>query len=287
MYCCCVKCIRQRTKSKRDNFITTMSEKDIKEYRPQMHVQYTYMKTLSLRSNAFYSFLLLAIIVVFAVLPFVYVEVSTSAPISIQSKQPKETVFAPAGGKITYWGFASNQPIHKGDTIYQYSQELFGLQPSNPTASSTRKGYVIANISGTGHIAEGLQLGSYIQGGQKVAEILPDSGLLAVCYVSPRDIAFVRPGQNVQLQIDSYNYYDWGMLNGSVTEIFKDLVFIENRPFYIVHCKMERDFLTLKNGYVGKLLKGMTGKANFIQGKKSLWQLLFTKVNEWFNPKAS
>jgi HlyD family secretion protein len=259
-----------------------MSEKDIKQYRPQMHVQYTYMKTLSLRSNAFYSFLLLAIIATFAVLPFVYVQVSSSAPLAIQPKEQKETVFSPAGGKITYWGLVNNRPINKGDTIYQYSQELFGLQGSN-----TRTGSVIANISGTGHIMEGLQVGSFVQGGQKVAEILPDSGLLAVCYVSPKDIAYVKIGQQVQLQIDSYNYYEWGMLNATVNEIFTDLVLIENRPFYIVHCKMGRDFLTLKNGHVGKLLKGMTGRANFVQGKKSLWQLLFTKVNEWFNPKAS
>jgi hypothetical protein len=264
-----------------------MSEKDIKQYRPQMHGQYTYMKTLSLRSNAFYSFLLLAIIAIFAVLPFVYVQVSSSAPVAIQPKQQKETVFAPAGGKIIYWGLVNNRPINKGDTIYQYSQELFGLQGSNQTLPNTRTGSVIANISGTGHVVEGLQVGSFVLGGQKVAEILPDSGLLAVCYVSPKDIAYVKIGQNVQLQIDSYNYYEWGMLNGTVAEIYKDLVLIENRPFYIVHCKMEHDFLTLKNGYVGKLLKGMTGKANFVQGKKSLWQLLFTKVNDWFNPKAS
>jgi len=261
-----------------------MNEKDIKEYRPQMHGQYTYMKTLSLRSNAFYTFLLLAIIAIFVALPFIYVEVSSTAAVAIQPQQQKETIYAPAFGKVIYWGVANNKPVKKGDTIYQYSQELPGLKDGS---SQIRTGSVVANISGTGHIMEGLQAGSFVQGGQKVAEILPDSGLQAVCYVSPKDIAYIRVGQKVQLQIDSYNYYEWGMLNATVTEMIQDVALIENRPYYIVYCKMDRDFLTLKNGYVGKLLKGMTGRANFIQNKKSLWQLLFTKVNDWFDPKAS
>jgi multidrug resistance efflux pump len=266
-----------------------MNEKEIKQYESKMHGQYTYMKTLSLRSNAFYSFLLLAIIVCFALLPFIYVQVYSTASVSIQPLQHKETIYAPVAGKITQWGIANNRPIKKGDTICQFSQEFLAqLGAVNPLAQNPRSNNaVVANISGTGYITEGLQVGSNIQGGQKIAEIIPDSGLLAVCYVSPKDIAYVKPGQKVQLQVDAYNYYEWGMVNASVTEVLNDLVTSEHGSFYMVYCKLGSEHLQQRNGNRGKLLKGMTGKANFLQNKKSLWQLLFTKVNEWFNPKAS
>lgn len=265
-----------------------MNEKDIKQYESKMHGQYTYMKTLSLRSNAFYSFLLLAIIICLALLPFIYVQVYSSASFSIQTQQQKEIIYAPIAGKITQWGIVNNRPVRKGDTVYRFSQPLLAqATASNPTAQNLSATSVVANISGTGYIMEGLQVGSNIQGGQKIAEIIPDSGLLVICYVSPKDIAYIKPGQEVQLQVDAYNYFQWGMVKASVVEIQNDLVMSEQGAFYSVYCKLSSEQLQQRNGAKGKLLKGMSGKANFLQNKKSLWQLLFTKVNEWFNPKAS
>lgn len=171
---------------------------------------------------------------------------------------------------------------------YQFEQELADLRiKQNQLNELIKKSVVVANSSGTSYVIEGLQPGTYIQGGQKVAEIVPDTGLIAVCLVSPKDIAFIKFGQQVQFQIDSYNFYEWGMAYGTVTEVFKDVDFLDNKPYYIVHCKLNKPFLTLKNNYKGNLIKGMTGKANFVLNKRTLWQLVFTKVNDWFNPKGN
>jgi HlyD family secretion protein len=44
--------------------------------------------------------------------------------------------------------------------------------------------------------------------------------------------------------------------------------------------------LHLKNGFAGELKKGMTVQARFVVIKRSLWQLLFDKIDDWVNPTA-
>ena len=42
--------------------------------------------------------------------------------------------------------------------------------------------------------------------------------------------------------------------------------------------------LHLKNGFKGNLKKGMTLQARFVVARRSLWELLFDKVDDWVNP---
>lgn len=366
---------------------------------------FTYLSTLSSRSNFLYNFLLLVVIGIVGMLPVIRVDVTTSAAATVQSIKLKEKVIAPVAGKIVKMNITDNASINKGDTLlvinntsvktelmltqdrqsiieeslydialilrslshdsllnlhtsqyqvsyqnyldqkkqlvfklervtksydrnkwlfnekvissnefeesqlqynqarsdmdlldskfksqletdrYQYTTEKNNLnikenQLVEPISNST----VIANTMGIGFKAEGIQQGSYVQPGQQLAEIVPDTGLIATCLVSPKDIGYIKPGQPVKIQIDAYNYYDWGTLTGAVFEIFKDVSVVNNQPYYLVRCKLEKNYLQLKNGYKGSLIKGMTGKTFFYVARKSLWQLAFTKVNDWFSP---
>lgn len=185
--------------------------------------------------------------------------------------------------------------IHETNTRAQWQTAKYALQQEFDNLASKEgelrslitKSAVVANTSGTGYNAEGIQNGTFVQGGQKIAEIVPNSNLIAICLVSPKDIGFIKTHQKVRLQIDAYNYSDWGILNASVSEIIKDVRIIDNRPFYIVHCKIDKTFLTLKSGYKGTIIKGMTGRANFKLTTKTLWQLLFTNLNDWLDPKQN
>lgn len=48
---------------------------------------------------------------------------------------------------------------------------------------------------------------------------------------------------------------------------------------------MERDYLQLKNGRVGRLKKGMTVSAHFMVTRRSLFDLLYQKMDSWANPR--
>ena len=47
---------------------------------------------------------------------------------------------------------------------------------------------------------------------------------------------------------------------------------------------MDKNYLQLKNGYKGQIGKGMTLTARFYLLDRTLWQLLFDRVDDWFNP---
>jgi HlyD family secretion protein len=88
----------------------------------------------------------------------------------------------------------------------------------------------------------------------------------------------------VKFQIDAYNYNQWGWATGKIKTIGNDIELIQNQAVFQVQCSLNENELFLKNGISGKLKKGMTVKAQFFRARRSLWQLLFDKVDDWFNP---
>ncbi|WAC41492.1 HlyD family efflux transporter periplasmic adaptor subunit [Pedobacter sp. SL55] len=113
---------------------------------------------------------------------------------------------------------------------------------------------------------------------------LPDSSLIAFCYVKPSDIGLIKKGQRVRFQIDAFNYNQWGMLTGKVIDIAEDITQQNQTMYFKVKCKLDQQYLQLKNGYKGNIKKGMSLTANFTIAKRSLLQLLYDRVDDWMNP---
>src|SRR5690606_29780685 len=65
---------------------------------------------------------------------------------------------------------------------------------------------IIAGASGTLINVLNLNKGDFVYPQQKLAEISPDTTLLAITYISPADIAFITKDQEVSIKIDDYNY---------------------------------------------------------------------------------
>jgi multidrug resistance efflux pump len=152
---------------------------------------------------------------------------------------------------------------------------------------SNEKGFYTlrAAVSGSVQQLKGIQSGSLVSANELLGEISPDSGLIAEMYVLPKDIGLLRIGTKARFQIDTYNYNQWGMVDGKVISISND-IFMENgqQPFFKVRCLLDKHELQLKNGYVGKIKKGMTLQARFFVTRRTLFQLLYDKADDWLNP---
>lgn len=144
-----------------------------------------------------------------------------------------------------------------------------------------------APLTGTVQQLKGIQTGSSISANEILGEISPDSGLIAETYVMPKDIGLLKIGTKARFQIDAYNYNQWGMVTGKVISISSD-VFMENgaQPFFKVRCMLDKNSLKLKNGYVGRIKKGMTLQARFFVTRRTLFQLLYDKADDWLNPNV-
>lgn len=146
--------------------------------------------------------------------------------------------------------------------------------------------YIVRSpVSGTVDQFSGIYRGSSIQAGQSLAVISPDSTLCMEVYVTPRNIGFMNIGMPVNVQVESFNYNEWGTIPGKIKEISSDfLTDNQGNSFYKVKCQMERDYLTLKSGRKGQLKKGMTVSAHFMVTRRSLFDLLYQKMDDWANP---
>ena len=123
-----------------------------------------------------------------------------------------------------------------------------------------------------------------INAGKLLAEISPDGNLIAECYVSPIDIGLINSNNIVKFQMDAFNYNQWGLATGKIIEIGNDIEIINNNPIFKIRCKIDQKYLTLKNNFKGNLKKGMTFNARFKLTERTLFELLYDKIDDWLNP---
>lgn len=152
---------------------------------------------------------------------------------------------------------------------------------------SNRNAYVVRSpINGTLEQFPGIYPGSNLQVGATIAVVSPDTSLYIEAYVVPRDIAFIREKMRVKVQIESFNYNEWGTLEGYVQNISSD--YIRNndgQSYYKVKCKLTKNYLELRNSKrKGYVKKGMTGIVHFVVTRRSLFNLLYKNIDEWVNP---
>lgn len=143
---------------------------------------------------------------------------------------------------------------------------------------------VTATLDGVIQHIENVNDDSYVHTGQKIIEIAPDGDLFAECYIMSNDIGLLKNNLPVRMQIDAFNYNQWGMLDGKIVDIAEDITITNDANYYKIYCSLNNNYLQLKNGYKGYIKKGMKMNAHFIVNRRSLFQLLYDKVDKWINP---
>lgn len=172
--------------------------------------------------------------------------------------------------------------------LSQYNNTLKELLSSKEQLVESKSGFVItAPESGTLFSINQLEAGSFVTAGTVLGKISPDTDLLVECYVSPAEIGLIREQVPANFQIDAYNYNQWGLASGRVIEIGKDIEFLEDKSVFKVRCSLDQKYLLLKKGYKGNLKKGMTLNAHFKLSRRTLFELLYDKMDDWLNPAGN
>ena len=180
-----------------------------------------------------------------------------------------------------------NQISHWQQDLNSYSNLYEEMLASLNQEIKNMDLYVITSpVTGTLDQFNGIYAGSNIQAGTALAVISPDSTLFAETYVSPHNIGYIYTGMPVKIQITSFNYSEWGTVSGEVAEISSDFLTDSTgkNAFFKVKCRLEKNYLTRKNGAKGRLKKGMEVLSHFIITERSLFDLLHQKLDDWANP---
>ena len=187
----------------------------------------------------------------------------------------------------------SDQTLLKNRWIFQweteaadFQRELSELLSREADIEEQGKLFILrAYVNGSVQNMAGIQVGSYVFANQKIAEISPDTQLIAICYVKPIDIGLIRKGQTVNFQIDAFNYNQWGLISGEVMDISDDIIFTaQGNAVFKVSCILDKEYLKLRNNYRGNLRKGMSFTARFMITERTLYELLYDKLDDWLNP---
>lgn len=118
--------------------------------------------------------------------------------------------------------------------------------------------------------------------GQAMVIVPLGDQLLVETRVSPRDIAFIHPGQEALVKITAYDYAIYGGLVGKVVTISPDTIRDEVKPeivYYRVFVRTDSDALRNKAGKAFPIVPGMIATADIRTGGKTIWQYLIKPLN--------
>ncbi|WP_052503449.1 HlyD family secretion protein [Lacinutrix sp. Hel_I_90] len=169
--------------------------------------------------------------------------------------------------------------------LTDYKRALEDLESNKKQIKEEKEMYVlIAPIDGELIDVQGYNEGSFLNPGSTLANISPSKNLEIESFLSPSDIGYIKEGITAKYQVDSYNSNQWGFATGKITEVGKDLVQVNNTSGFKVRSSLNETYLSLVNGAQGQLKKGMTLTSRFFLIRRSLYDLLFDSIDDWFNP---
>ncbi|NLZ79125.1 MAG: HlyD family type I secretion periplasmic adaptor subunit [Gammaproteobacteria bacterium] len=119
--------------------------------------------------------------------------------------------------------------------------------------------------------------------GQLMAIVPLDDQLLIEARISPRDVAFIYPGQEAKVKITSYDYSIYGGLDGEVTLISPDTIQDEVKPenyYYRVFIRTKTDSLANDTGALFPIVPGMIATVDIKTGEKSVFEYLMKPINK-------
>ncbi len=168
------------------------------------------------------------------------------------------------------------------------SLRISGLESESKQLEEQTHLYVIkAPTDGTAIGFRGLQKGLLIPQGQTIGEISPASRLLAEVYVSPQDVGFLSEGQETKVLVDAFPHTEWGTLSGKVKEISRDFIQIGDSIAFRTVVELDKLHLQSRKGVEVEVTRGMTINSRFLIRKRTIFNILFSKMSDAFDPRGN
>lgn len=121
-------------------------------------------------------------------------------------------------------------------------------------------------------------IGGSVKPGMDLVEIVPkDKKLFVEGKVQPKDIAFLKIGQEASIKFTAYDFSIYGTLKGTIKKISPDSITVEKETYFTIYIKTEKDFL-IKNDKKLEIIPGMRGSADIITGKRSVLSYILKPI---------
>lgn len=119
-------------------------------------------------------------------------------------------------------------------------------------------------------------LGAVVQPGREIVEILPlDDALVLEVRISPRDIAFLRPGQEAQVKFTAYDFSIYGSMDAELEHLSADTITDEKGDtFYLARVRTRVPSF----GDSLPIIPGMVAEIDILTGKRTILSYLLKPV---------
>lgn len=127
-------------------------------------------------------------------------------------------------------------------------------------------------------------VGGVIPPNGKLMSLVPlDDQMVVEAKISPRDVAFIHPGQKALVKVTAYDYSIYGGLEGEVTMISPDTLQDEVKRdvyYYRVYIRTDSNHLTNKQGKEFPVFPGMIATVDIKTGSKTILDYLLKPLNK-------
>jgi adhesin transport system membrane fusion protein len=122
--------------------------------------------------------------------------------------------------------------------------------------------------------------GGLARAGEPLVEIVPiDDELLVEAYLTPADVAFVRAGQEVRVNITAYDPSRYGAIDGRILRVGADAVTRPDREEQAFVVEIEAlTGLTDAAGEAVDILPGMVAQVDILSGRRTVLDYLIAPV---------
>ena len=127
-------------------------------------------------------------------------------------------------------------------------------------------------------------IGGVVQPGSPMVELVPiDDELVVEVEISPKDIAYVIPGQRASIKLTAFDFAKFGALDGNVTKISADSISKEDGSiWYLCQVSVPVDTMTTL-GKTIQIQTGMVAQVDIISGEKTVLEYLLQPVTKIAN----
>lgn len=131
-------------------------------------------------------------------------------------------------------------------------------------------------VRGTVNTLKTNTVGGVVRPGDEILEIVPaDDTLLLETRISPRDIAFLHPGQEAEVKFTAYDFTVYGGMSGHVEQISADTITDQKGDSYYI-ARVRTEAAQLDDGLA--IIPGMQAEVHILTGKRTVLQYLLKPV---------
>lgn len=138
---------------------------------------------------------------------------------------------------------------------------------------------VRAPIAATVNTLNVSTIGAVVQPGETMIELVPlGDTLLVEAFVDPKDIAFLRPGQDARVTLTAYDFSIYGALEGKLETISADAIEQEDgQRLYRITVRTQKDTIET-DGVALPIIPGMVAEVSVLGGKRTIMDYILSPI---------